>query len=169
LTRGANQGHIEIIADIVEPAPETAAGFFMSQDNPGAVSIYRNRFAEFSAIGRPLENGLTCRANHRHNAIIAKIAKARTEKSVAGFLFGILESDGGRTSTPQLPTPPARASRACRRPNLNRIGRHARTCRPAARIVTAARGPRRDKVRAPNDLRTHSDHAARFYFLERCR
>jgi hypothetical protein len=49
---------------------------------------------------------LTCRANHRHNAIIAKIAKARTEKSVAGFLFGILESDGGRTSTPQLPTPP---------------------------------------------------------------
>jgi hypothetical protein len=50
---------------------------------------------------------LTCRANHRHNAIIAKIAKARTEKSVAGFLFGILESDGGRTSTPQLPTPPA--------------------------------------------------------------
>ena len=49
---------------------------------------------------------MTCRANHRHNAIIAKIAKARTEKSVAGFLFGILESDGGRTSTPQLPTPP---------------------------------------------------------------
>jgi phage terminase large subunit len=49
---------------------------------------------------------LTCRANHRHNAIIAKIAKARTEQSVAGFLFGILESDGGRTWTPQLPTPP---------------------------------------------------------------
>jgi hypothetical protein len=34
LTRGANQGHIDIIASIVEPAPETAAGFFMSQDNP---------------------------------------------------------------------------------------------------------------------------------------
>jgi len=141
LTRGANQGHIGIIANIVEPAPETAAGFFMSQDNHRAVSIYRNRFAEFSAIGWPPENGLTCRANHRHNAIIAKIAKARTEKSVAGFLFGILESDGGRTSTPQLPTPPARASRACRRPNPHTIGRHARTCRPAARIVTAARGP----------------------------
>ena len=72
----------------------------------GAVSTYRNPPAEFSAIGWPPENGLTCRANHRHNAIIAKIAKARTEKSVAGFLFGILESDGGRTSTPQLPTPP---------------------------------------------------------------
>jgi len=27
LTRRANQGHIGIIADIVEPAPETAAGF----------------------------------------------------------------------------------------------------------------------------------------------
>ena len=34
----------------------------------------------------------------------------------------------------------------------------------AARIVTAARGPRRDKVRAPNDLRLHRDHAARFLF-----
>jgi hypothetical protein len=33
LTRGANQGHIVIIANIVEPAPETAAGFFMSQDD----------------------------------------------------------------------------------------------------------------------------------------
>jgi hypothetical protein len=97
----------------------------MSQHNHQVVSIYRNRFAEFSATGWPLENDLTCRANHRHNAIIAKIAKARTEKSVAGFLFGILESDGGRTSTPQLPTPPARASRACRRPNLHTIGRHA--------------------------------------------
>jgi len=65
-------------------------------------------------------------------------------------LFGILESDGGRTSTPQLPTPPARASRACRRPTLHTIGRHARTCRPAARIVTAARGPRRDAARNKN-------------------
>jgi hypothetical protein len=27
LTRRANQGHIGIIADIVQPAPETAAGF----------------------------------------------------------------------------------------------------------------------------------------------
>ena len=33
LTRRANQGHIGIIADIVEPAPETAAGFFISHDN----------------------------------------------------------------------------------------------------------------------------------------
>jgi len=33
LTRRANQGHISIIADIVEPAPETAAGFSVSQDN----------------------------------------------------------------------------------------------------------------------------------------
>jgi hypothetical protein len=27
LTRRANQGHIDTIADIVEPAPETVAGF----------------------------------------------------------------------------------------------------------------------------------------------
>jgi hypothetical protein len=33
LTRRANQGHIGIIAGIVEPAPETAAGFYISQDN----------------------------------------------------------------------------------------------------------------------------------------
>jgi hypothetical protein len=32
LTRGANQGHIGIIANIVKPAPETAAGFSVSQD-----------------------------------------------------------------------------------------------------------------------------------------
>ena len=38
-------------------------------------------------------------------------------------------------------------------------------CRLAARIVTAACGPQRDKVRAPNDLHLHSDHAAHFYFF----
>ena len=74
----------------------------------GAVSTYRNRFAELSAIGWPPENGLTCRANHRHNAIIAKIAQARTEKSVAGFLFGILRI-GRRphidAATPNAPRP----------------------------------------------------------------
>jgi hypothetical protein len=33
LTRRANQGHIGIIADIEEPAPEKAAGFFISNNN----------------------------------------------------------------------------------------------------------------------------------------
>jgi hypothetical protein len=33
LTRRANQGHIGIIVDIVEPAPETATGFYISQGN----------------------------------------------------------------------------------------------------------------------------------------
>jgi hypothetical protein len=33
LTRRANQGHTDIIADIVEPAPETARGLFVSQNN----------------------------------------------------------------------------------------------------------------------------------------
>jgi hypothetical protein len=50
LTRRANQGHIGIIADIVEPAPETAAGFSVSKLSARAVSICRNRFVEFSAI-----------------------------------------------------------------------------------------------------------------------
>jgi hypothetical protein len=40
LTRRANQGHTDIIADIVEPAPETAAGFSVSKLSAGAVSIY---------------------------------------------------------------------------------------------------------------------------------
>jgi hypothetical protein len=61
----------------------------------------------------------------------------------------ILESDGGRTSTLQLPTPPPGvASAPPSEPSIaHTIGRHARTCRPAARIVTAARGPRRDAAR----------------------
>jgi hypothetical protein len=50
LTRRANQGHIGIIADIVEPAPETAAGFYVSRLSARTVSIYRNRFVEFSEI-----------------------------------------------------------------------------------------------------------------------
>jgi hypothetical protein len=50
LTRRANQAHIGIIADIVEPAPETAAGFSVSKLSARAVSICRNRFVEFSAI-----------------------------------------------------------------------------------------------------------------------
>jgi hypothetical protein len=33
LTRRANQVHIDTIADILEPAPETAAGFFISLEN----------------------------------------------------------------------------------------------------------------------------------------
>jgi hypothetical protein len=52
---------------------------------------------------------LTCRANHRHNAIIAKIAKARTEKSVAGFLFG--NSRIGRRPHIDAATPNAPAGR----------------------------------------------------------
>jgi hypothetical protein len=35
---------------------------------------------------------------------------------------------------------------------------------PRRESSRAARGPRRDKVRAPNDLRLHRDHAARFCF-----
>jgi hypothetical protein len=50
LTRRANQGHIGIVADIIEPAPETAAGFSFHKTITRAVSIYRNRFVEFSAI-----------------------------------------------------------------------------------------------------------------------
>jgi hypothetical protein len=50
LTRRANQGHIGTVADIIEPAPETAAGFSFHKTITRAVSIYRNRFVEFSAI-----------------------------------------------------------------------------------------------------------------------
>jgi hypothetical protein len=37
----------------------------------------------------------------------------------------------------------------------------------AAWIVTAARGPERDKVRAPNDLHLHRDHAAHQFLQEK--
>jgi len=86
LTCRANQVHIDIIADIVEPAPETAAGFSVSQKQSArTVSICRNRFVEFSAICSPLENGLTRRANHRHNANIAKIAKSARRNPSRAF------------------------------------------------------------------------------------
>jgi hypothetical protein len=41
---------------------------------------------------------LTRRANQGHINIIARILKARAEKSAAGFLFEKFQSDGGRTS-----------------------------------------------------------------------
>jgi len=50
LTRRANQGHIGIIADIIEPAPETVAGFSVSKLSARAVSIYQKRFVEYSVI-----------------------------------------------------------------------------------------------------------------------
>jgi len=51
------------------------------------VSILQSRFVASSVIyGRPA-NGLTRRANHGHNDIIAKVMKARAEKSAAGFLL----------------------------------------------------------------------------------
>jgi hypothetical protein len=50
LTRRANQVHIDTVASLVEPAPEMAAGFFVSTLSAGAVSICRNCFVEFSAI-----------------------------------------------------------------------------------------------------------------------
>ncbi|MEH2614662.1 hypothetical protein [Bradyrhizobium sp. AZCC 1693] len=100
--------HIDTITDIVEPAPETVAGFsFRKTVGQGGFNLSKPLRRIFRNLFTPPENDLTCRANHRHNAIIAKIAKARMEKSVAGFLFEIPQSDGGRTSTPQLPTPPA--------------------------------------------------------------
>ena len=44
------QDSLRNLASLVEPAPETAAGFFVSTLSAGAVSICRNRFVEFSAI-----------------------------------------------------------------------------------------------------------------------
>jgi len=41
---------------------------------------------------------LTRRANQGYINIIARTDKARAEKSAAGFLFDLSQSDGGRTS-----------------------------------------------------------------------
>jgi hypothetical protein len=69
-------------------------------------------------IDGPKKN-LTRRANHRQITIIAKIVQARAEKSAAGFLFEMFQSDGGRLSrrhnSQRLSS---EASRARRRPNL---------------------------------------------------
>jgi hypothetical protein len=50
LTRRANQAHIGMIADIVEPAPETAAGFSVSNCRPGRfqfVETVSSNFLQF--------------------------------------------------------------------------------------------------------------------------
>ena len=87
---------------------------------------------------------MTRRANHWQNNIIANIVKPARRKSVAGFFFEIPESDGGRPARRhifQRPSPGRRGRAVVRALNPYIIGRRARTRRPAARIVTAARGP----------------------------
>jgi hypothetical protein len=53
-------------------------------------------FPEIVPITR--KKNLTRRANQGHINIIARTDKARAEKSAAGFLIDVFQSDGGRTS-----------------------------------------------------------------------
>ena len=113
---------------------------------------------------------MTRRANHWQNDIIAKIVKpARRNPSRA---FSLKFPNRTAAAQHDATSPNARRPGVVGMPSsepsfAHTIGRRARTRRLAARIVTAARGPQRDKVRAPNDLRLHRDHAAHFCFLEK--
>jgi riboflavin synthase alpha subunit len=100
LTRRANQGHIDIIADIVEPAPENRQRAFQwrrryPQRQFQVIEPVSSHFPQFVNGSK---RSLTRRANQGHINIIAKIHKARAEKSAVGFFVEISESDGGRTS-----------------------------------------------------------------------
>jgi len=53
---------------------------------------------DFPQLIRGPKKHLTRRANQGHVNIIARIVRARAEKSAAGFLFEKSQSDGGRTS-----------------------------------------------------------------------
>jgi len=67
--------HIGMVADVVEPAPETAAGFsFNGTTGRGGFNLPEPLNRISTACG-PLENDLTRRANHWHNSIIAKPAR----------------------------------------------------------------------------------------------
>jgi len=55
LTRRANQGHIDTIADIVEPAPETVAGFSFHK------TIGQGGFKLSKPFRRIFRNSLTAR------------------------------------------------------------------------------------------------------------
>ena len=105
------------------------------------VSICRNRLVEFSAICSPLENGLTRRANHRHNANIAKIAKPARRNPSRAFCLKFPNRTAAAHRRRNSQRPAGRRERAVVRAFHHTIGRHARTCRLAAWIVTAARGP----------------------------
>jgi hypothetical protein len=101
LTRRANQGDINIIADIVKPAPETAAGFLFTPNDwlkkfqsVEAVSLHFLQFVDGSKIV-DTSGKSGAKQHHRRNH------QARAEKSVAGFFVSIFRSDGGRTSLSQ--------------------------------------------------------------------
>ena len=118
MTRRANQGHINIIADIVAPAPgNRQRAFHWRRRNPQRqFQIVEPVSLDFrSFVYRPISSDcgnyrfrtsrrcfdisrkcsdnpkkdLTRRANQGHINIIARTDKARAEKSAAGFLFGV--------------------------------------------------------------------------------
>jgi hypothetical protein len=64
------------------------------------------------------KKNLTRRANQGYINIIARADRARAEKSAAGFLFEISQSDGGRTSRRPTSQPVALSVASCRRPSL---------------------------------------------------
>jgi hypothetical protein len=104
LTRRANQGHIDIIADIVAPAP----------GNRERALHWRRRYPQrqfqmlepvslhFPQFIDPLKKNLTRRANQGQINIIAKFHRARAEKSAAGFFVENICIGCAITSKPKL-------------------------------------------------------------------
>jgi hypothetical protein len=100
-----------------------------------------------------LQNNLTRRANHRRIAIVTPI-KPAPEQPAAGFFMSKFQSDGGAHSRRPYHLCrcfDARGVLSRRRPNHFHWLARANVPAAAWGKSTAARGPARDKVRAPND------------------
>jgi hypothetical protein len=154
------------------PAPKTVAGFSFSPGIQPQAMIGRSSFDLSKPFRRIFCISLTARkrfdtsgkslAKYHHR----KSFRARTEQSAAGFLFEVPESDGGRTSTPQLQRL-ARASRACRRPSPSSFKLAGARERAGMRRAWSAPQAAPNGIRfAPQTVCSHSSRAAHFFRSE---
>jgi hypothetical protein len=125
LTRRANQGHIDIIANIVQPAPGNRQRVFHF------VRSYRQRQFQvvevvslhFLLLVYDLEKNLTRRANHRHNGIIAEIIRPARRNPPRAFLleFSNRTAAARHDAAPPRPSPERRQRAAVRAFRLQRF------------------------------------------------
>jgi hypothetical protein len=96
LTCRANQGHTDIIARTIKPAPKKSERAF-SMMRRYLQRWFRAGFAKILTFC--LERKLTRRANHRHTDTIARVFTKPAPQNGRGlFQLEFSESDGGRTS-----------------------------------------------------------------------
>jgi hypothetical protein len=108
LTRRANQGHTDIIADIIEPASENPQRAFrlpptIGRDSFNFSKLFRRIFGNLFTS----EKRLTRRANHRHYGIIAKHLKLARSDPPRAFLLERSNRTAAARHDATSPTPVA--------------------------------------------------------------